>query len=321
MKVGILGAGSIAGTMAETVNKMRGVELYAVGSRTVEKAKTFAERFNIPKYYGSYEQLAADNNIDLMYIATPHSNHYENSMLCLKNGRNVLCEKAFTANAKQAKEVIGYAREHSIFISEAIWTRFMPMRSTLDELLASGIIGEISSLTANLGYELSHVERLQKPELAGGALLDLGVYTINFSLMAFGSNIKDIKSSCVKNSYGVDKTNSIILTYEDGKTAILHSNAAAYTDRLGIIYGTKGRIEFQNINNCEGIKVIPINGEVMTFPVPPQITGYEYEVEASLAAIKDGRIETDFMPHEETIRVMEIMDGLRKEWGVIFPFE
>ncbi len=321
MKVGILGAGSIAGTMAETVNKMRGVELYAVGSRTVEKAKAFAERFNIPKYYGSYEQLAADNNIDLMYIATPHSNHYENSMLCLKNGRNVLCEKAFTANAKQAKEVIGYAREHSIFISEAIWTRFMPMRSTLDELLASGIIGEISSLTANLGYELSHVERLQKPELAGGALLDLGVYTINFSLMAFGSNIKDIKSSCVKNSYGVDKTNSIILTYEDGKTAILHSNAAAYTDRLGIIYGTKGRIEFQNINNCEGIKVIPINGEVMTFPVPPQITGYEYEVEASLAAIKDGRIETDFMPHEETIRVMEIMDGLRKEWGVIFPFE
>ncbi len=321
MRIGILGAGSIAEKMAETINKMKGAELYAVGSRTAEKAKAFAERFNIPKYYGSYEQLAADVQIDLMYIATPHSSHYENIMLCLKNGRNVLCEKAFTANAKQAKEVIGYAKEHNIFISEAIWTRFMPMRFTLDELINSGVIGEISSLTANLGYELSHVERLQKPELAGGALLDLGVYTINFALMAFGSNIKNIKSSCVKNSYGVDKTNSIILTYEDGKTAILHSNAAAFTDRLGIIYGTKGRIEFQNINNCEGIRVILNNGEVMTYPAPPQITGYEYEVEASLAAIGDGRIETEFMPHEETVRVMEIMDGLREDWGIVFPFE
>ena len=321
MNLAILGTGSIAGKMADTINQMEHVTLYAVGSRTTEKAEAFAKKWNIPHYYDSYKALVQDDAIDLVYIATPHSRHYEDCMLCLHNGRNVLCEKAFTANANQAKEVLHYADKHGIFITEAIWTRFMPMRSTLDTLIASGVIGEISSLTANLGYELSHKERLQKPELAGGALLDLGVYPINFALMAFGTAICDIQSSCVKNEYGVDKTNSIILTFADGKTAILHSNAAALTDRKGIIYGTKGRIECENINNCEGIQVILNNGESVFYPAPPQISGYEYEVEASIQAIRAGKTQTYFMPHQETIRVMEIMDSLRKKWGIRYPFE
>ncbi|MCM1299688.1 MAG: Gfo/Idh/MocA family oxidoreductase [Firmicutes bacterium] len=321
MNIGILGAGNIARKMAETVSRMENADLYGIASRSFDKAKAFAEEFNIPNCFGSYEELAKDGNVDLVYIATPHSRHYEDCMLCLENRRNVLCEKAFTVNAKQADEVLNYARRRGLFISEAMWTRFMPMRSVLDGIVGSGEIGEISALTANLGYELSHVERLQKPELAGGALLDLGVYTINFALMAFGNNISDIRSSCVKNGYGVDKTNSIIITFADGKTALLHSNAAAATDRLGIIYGTEGRIEFYNINNCEGIKVIPAEGAVTEYKTPAQITGYEYEVEASLKAIGEGKTETPFMPHSETLRVMEIMDSLRKEWGVKYPFE
>lgn len=321
MNIGILGTGGIAHKMAYTLSKMNNVTLTAIGSRSKEKSESFAAEFGVEKAYGSYVELAKDNTLDLIYIATPHSRHFEDCMICLENGRNVLCEKAFTANAAQARQVLKYAEENGLFVSEAIWTRFMPMRYTLDSLIAGGVIGSITSLTANLGYSLAHVERLVKPELAGGALLDLGVYTINFALMTFGSNIKDIRSACVKNEYGVDSYNSIIMTFEYGKTAVLHSNMLANTDRRGIIYGNKGRIEFDNINNCEGISVILNDGSVSRYETPGQITGYEYEVTASLKAISQGKTECAEMPHSETIRVMEIMDGLRSEWGIKYPFE
>lgn len=321
MKIGILGAGLIARKMAATVNGMDGVILGAVASRDEAKARAFAEEFTAEKYYGSYEELAADKNIDLIYVATPHSHHYEHARLCLNAGRNVLCEKAFTANYKQAKELIDLAESKGLYIGEAIWTRYLPMRFTLDEIIASGVIGEISSLTANLGYSIAHVERLRKPELAGGALLDLGVYTINFALMAFGSDVAEITSSCSKNEYGVDTHNTVVFDYTDGRTAILHSNMNANTDLKGIIYGSKGRIEFENINNCEGINVLLNDGTVTRYETPKQITGFEYEVEASLKAIRQGKTECEQMPHSEILRVMKIMDDLRAEWGIKYPFE
>jgi len=321
MKIGILGAGLIARKMAETVNGMDGVFLGAVASRDEAKARAFADEFSAEKYYGSYEELAADEDIDLIYVATPHSHHYEHARLCLSAGRNVLCEKAFTANYKQAKELIDLAESKGLYIGEAIWTRYLPMRFTLDEIIESGVIGEISSLTANLGYSIAHVERLRKPELAGGALLDLGVYTINFALMAFGSDIAGITSSCSKNEYGVDTHNTVILDYTDGRTAILHSNMNSNTDLKGIIYGSKGRIEFENINNCEGINVLLNDGTVTHYETPKQITGFEYEVEASLEAIRQGKTECEQMPHSEILRVMKIMDNLRAEWGIKYPFE
>lgn len=321
MNIGILGAGGIARKMAYTLNQMENVTLMAIGSRSDEKARAFAEEFQIPKAYGSYAALAEDDSLDLVYIATPHSRHDADCMLCLENGRNVLCEKAFTANAAQAERVIAYAEEKGLFLSEAIWTRFMPMRFTLDKIIADGVIGEISSLTANLGYSLHHVERLQRPELAGGALLDLGVYPINFARMVFGGEITDMQSSCIKNAYGVDAVDSMIITFAGHKTAVLHSTMLANTDRRGIIYGEKGRIEFDNINNCEGIRVILNDGTTCRYETPVQISGYEYEVLASVKAISEGRTECLEMPHRETIRVMEIMDQLRKQWGVKYPFE
>ncbi len=321
MKIGILGAGNIARKMAVTVNGMNDVILGAVASRNAEKAKAFAEEFGAEKYYDSYEALALDDGIDLIYIATPHSHHYEHARLCLNAGRNVLCEKAFTANYTQAKELIDLAESKGLYIGEAIWTRYLPMRFKLDEIIASGVIGEISSLTANLGYSIAHVERLQKPELAGGALLDLGVYTINFALMAFGADIAKISSSCMKNEYGVDTHNTVIFDYKDGKTAILHSNMNANTDLKGIIYGSNGRIEFENVNNCEGIDVFLNDGTVTRYETPEQITGFEYQVEASLEAVRKGKTECYQMPHSEILRVMKIMDDLRAEWGIIYPFE
>ena len=321
MKIGILGAGNIARKMAVTINGVDDVTLGAIASRSMEKARAFAEEFSAEKYYDSYEALAADSSIDLVYIATPHSHHYEHALLCLKAGRNVLCEKAFTANYSQAKELIDLAESKNLYIGEAIWTRYLPMRFKLDEIINSGIIGEVSSLTANLGYSIAHVERLVKPELAGGALLDLGVYTINFALMAFGTEIEKISSACTKNEYGVDTHNTVIFEYKDGRTAILHSNMNANTDLKGIIYGSKGRIEFENINNCEGINVYLNDGTSAHYETPIQITGFEYQVAASLEAIKQGRTECDQMPHSEILRVMKIMDNLRAEWGIIYPFE
>ncbi len=321
MNIGILGTGSIAKTMAYTINNMEGVNLYAVASRNIDKAKSFADKFSALKAYGSYEMLAKDESVDLVYIATPHSRHYEDCMMCLEHSRNVICEKAFTANEKQAKEVITFAESKGLFITEAIWTRFLPMRYTLDEILKSGIIGEISYLTANLGYAISHVERLKKPELAGGALLDLGVYPINFALMAFGNDIADIKSTCVKNEYGVDSNNTIIMTYKDGKTALLYSNMNANLDKKGIIYGNKGRIEFLNINNCEGIKIILNDGNIKEYKTPKQITGYEYEIMSAVKAVSEGKTECIEMPHRETLLVMRIMDELRREWKIKYPFE
>ena len=321
MNIGILGAGNIARVMSKTVNLTENVTLAAIGSRSKEKAEDFAREFGIPKAYGSYEELAADDTLDLIYIATPHSRHYEDAKLCLEKGRNVLCEKAFTANGAQARKLFEIADKKGLFISEAIWTRFLPMRSTLDSIIESGVIGSISSLTANLGYSLGNVERLIKPELAGGALLDLGVYTINFALMAFKGKVREIKSTCVKNRYGVDSNNSIIMTFEDGKTAVLHNNALSNTDRRGIIYGDKGRIEFENINCCEGINVILNDRSVTRYERPPLITGFEYELNAAVRAISEGKRECEEMPHSEILKVMDIMDGLRSEWSIRFPFE
>lgn len=321
MNVAILGAGSIARKMAYTVNNMEDVTLYAIGSRDISKAQAFAEEFKIAKAYGSYEELARDEKIDLIYIATPHSRHYEDCMLCLENGRNILCEKPFTVNAAQAEEVLTFAESKGLYAGEAIWTRYLPMRFKLDEILESGAIGNISYLTANLGYAIADVERLKKPELAGGALLDLGVYCINFALMNFRGEISSICSSCVKNEYGVDSHNSVIMDFADGKTALLHSNMNSNTDLRGMIYGDKGRVEFSNINNCEGITVYLNDGTVTHYDTPAQITGFEYEVEASLTAIADGRTECAQMPHSEILRVTRIMDKLRSDWGIKYPFE
>lgn len=321
MRIGILGAGGIARKMAHTVNNMDNMTLAAIGSRNIDKAKEFAQEFSIPTAYGSYEELVADSSLDLIYVATPHSRHYEDALLCLENGRNVLCEKPFTANAKQAEELISLAESKGLFIGEAIWTRYLPMRFTLDELLASGVIGTPSYLTADLGYQINHVERLIKPELAGGALLDLGVYTINFALMAFGNDVKEIISSCNKNEYGVDTNNSIIMNFADGKTAMLHSNLNALTDLRGMIYGDKGRIEFENINNCEGITVYLNDGTVTRYDTPPQITGFEYQVQAAADAIAAGKTECPQMPHSEILRVQRIMTDLRNEWRIHYPFE
>lgn len=322
MNIAILGCGSIAEKMATTLQPLKGITLYAVASRDAQKAQVFADKYGFQYAYGSYTDMLLNPNVELVYIATPHSHHYEHIKLCLRHNKHILCEKAFTANARQAEEVLREAESRGLLLTEAIWTRYMPMRKTINDIVKSGIIGKPTSLSANLGYPLEHVDRLKNPNLCGGALLDLGVYVLNFASMVFGDDIESMAATCIKYHTGVDAQETIMLTYKDGKMATLYVTFLAQTDRRGLINGTNGFIEIENINNYETVTVYNLERRVIAqYAAPAQVTGYEYEVQSAIKAIKEGQIECPEMPHYETLLMMQLMDNIRAAWGIRFPYE
>ncbi len=322
MKVDIIGAGGIAQKMAETLIQMDDLEAYAIASRSPERARAFAKQYGFEKAYDSYEDLVSDPEVDLVYIATPHSHHYEQAKLSLEHGKPVLCEKAFMSNAQQAKEIIALGRSKRLLVAEALWTRYMPSRTMINEIIAEGLIGKASSLTANLGYVVGHVKRLTDLSLAGGALLDLSVYPLNFAMMVFGEDFDSVAGEAFITETGVDAMNSITLKWRDGRMAVLHANMTALTDRLGAVFGDRGFLEVQNINNCEEIRVYNLERKLIKrIEVPQQLTGYEYQLEACRKAILAGEVECAEMPHRSIITVMETMDLLRERWGIRFPWE
>jgi predicted dehydrogenase len=321
-KIGIIGAGWIAEKMAKAITPLKDIEITAISSRSIEKASAFASRHNIPKAYGSYAEMVADPEIDLVYIATPHSHHYEHSMLALENGKPVLVEKAFTANASQAESLIRTAKDKGLFITEAIWTRYMPLSHKVKEIMESGIIGEPRIITATLCYMMENKERIVRADLCGGALLDLGVYALNFARMYFGTDIVRTVSNCHLGPTGMDMHECISLSYADGRMANLQSGALCLNDRQGIISGTEGYIRIDNINCPESIEVWRNYELVQKFEKPANmVNGYEYQVIECKRCIEKGLTESPMMPHEETVSIMKQMDSLRKEWGVIYPFD
>ena len=276
----------------------------------------------MPVAYGSYEELAQDPQVDLIYIASPHSEHHHHAMLCLKHRKALLVEKSFTANAAMAKQVLDYAKEQQTLVTEAIWTRYMPSRAIIAQALKEGKIGTPHSIQANLGYPIAHKERIFKPELAGGALLDLGVYPINFAMMFFGHELATVTGTCVKNELGIDFIDNITLVFKDGKMASLHATAFGPTDRNGIIYGDKGYMVVTNINNPEKVEIFDTDHKLVEeLPLPQQVSGYEYQVIDCLEALKAGKLECDAMSHQETLEVMHVMDQLRQQWDITYPFE
>lgn len=322
MKIGILGAGSIAGEMAKTIQGVEKAEAWVVASRDLSRAQAFASRWGFEKAYGSYEEMVNDPQVELVYIATPHSHHAQHAKLCLEHGKHVLCEKAFTANADQAKEIIALAEEKGLLLAEAIWTRYMPLGLQIRKMLDEGVIGEPRMLTANLSYPIAHKERIRRPELAGGALLDIGIYPLTFASMMFGDEIERIESSALVTEEGVDCTENIVLIYKDGRMASLQATTRGISDRMGMITGSRGYMIVENINNFQRADVYDQNRSlVQSVPCPPQITGYEYELEAAIEAAEAGLCQCSQMPHSQSIYMMELMDGLRKQWGVKFPFE
>lgn len=346
MKFAILGCGYIADKMATAVKtletKNMGVELYAVAARNLGKAQTFASQHGAPRAYGSYEELATDSEVELIYIATPHSHHYEHAKLCISAGRNILVEKAFCANAKQATEIIAMAHDKGVFLSEAMWTRFLPAVQILKQWIAAGRIGDVQSIEADFSQPLTHVERLMNPALAGGALLDLGIYSLTFADLFlndeckdatvncasenrnfnYGAPIASIDARCIKTETGVDATDWISITYQNGKKAYLKCSITSPWHNEGIIYGTKGNIRVVNLNDMEELQIFDASGNLVESVKPERICNcYEYEVLACKNAIETSKSECHEMPHSKTMELMELMDSLRDRFGVSFPFE
>lgn len=323
MNVAILGAGNIACKMAEAINGLDdSVRAYAVASRDLEKAQRFREKWGFEKAYGSYEQMLSDPEVDLVYVATPHSFHLSHARRCIDFGKPVLLEKPMTVSADQARELFAYAEEKNVFITEAIWPRYMPSREIIRQLLDSGVIGTPHMIMADLSYPISHVPRMTTPALAGGSLLDIGIYCLNFASMVFGDDIADIRGTCTYCDTGVDCQDSITLTYRDGRIAVLTCSMMAASHRMGIVYGSRGYLHCTNINNVEKIEVFDQDHAlVQTVQVPPQINGYEYELLACRRELARGGKACEEMPHEETIRMLQWMDKLRADWGIRYPFE
>ena len=322
LRVGIIGTGWIAEKAAITLAGLTMCEAYAVGSRTLEKADEFARKWDVKKAYGSYAELMADPDVDLVYVGTPHSHHYDVTREALLAGKPCLVEKAFMANRREAKEIIDLAHEQKVFLAEAIWTRYQPVVNMVRELIDSGRIGTPRLLTATLGYSMGDKPRIMRADLCGGALLDLGVYALNFVRMFFPADIVSIDSQCVKSTTGMDLTNAITLVLADGMLCNLQSSAACVGDNIGVIAGTEGNLIIDNINNPQTITVNgPDRTYIETIRVPKQITGYEYQFVACRQALIDGLLEPLEMPHKETLYIMELMDGLRQKWGVRYPMD
>jgi len=321
-KIGIAGTGWIAEKAAITLNGLSGLQCYAIASRSREKAEAFARRWGVEKAYGSYTAMLEDPDVDLVYVATPHSHHFDITRRALETGRPCLVEKAFMANLNQAKAIVDLARRRKVFLAEAIWTRYQPVVERVRTLIREGRIGEPRLITATLGYSMGDKERIMRADLCGGALLDLGVYALNFVRMFCDRPIVSIGSQCVKTRTGMDWSNAISIVLEGGILANVQSSACCVGDNIGVIAGTEGNLVLDNINNPQSIR---INGPDRVFleeqKVPPQITGYEYEFMACRDALSAGLLEPPQMPLEETLYIMELMDGLRARWGVRYPMD
>ena len=263
-----------------------------------------------------------DPLVDLVYIATPHSHHYDHAMLAVSHHKAVLVEKAFTANARQCEALLAAAQSEGVFLTEAIWTRYMPLSMKVIELMNSGVIGEPRVLTATLCYSMEHKERIVRPDLCGGALLDLGVYVLNFARMYFGTDITRTVTNCLMGPTGVDLHESISLTYRDGKMANLQAGALCLNDRQGIISGTEGYIRVDNVN-CPELVEVYRNYELVESHSRPadMVTGYEYQVKESRRCMEAGLLESPMMPHAETLAIMRQMDNMRQEWGVHYSMD
>lgn len=322
MNIGIIGAGRIVNIVVQALQALPQTNCYAIASRDLGRAQEYAQKYGFEKAYGSYEEMLRDHNVELVYIATPHSHHYEHMMMCIEHGKPILCEKAFTLNADQARKVQAAAKEKGVYVAEAIWPRYMPSRKMINDVIESGVIGKVNTLTANLSYKIDDKERIVTPELAGGALLDIGVYGINFTLMHFGWDVERVESSVKMTDAGVDAMETITVFYKDGRMAVLTHSIYARSDRKGIIHGEKGYIVVENINNPQSISVFDDNDQLLAhYDVPEQINGYEYEFIESVECVSAGKIESDSMPMDDSIFMMEIMDSLRKSWGLVYPQE
>lgn len=321
---GILATGKIAETVAKAMKFMENseennMELLAAASRSSDKAENFAKRHGIKRAYSSYEELVSDPDIDVVYIATPMSCHFENTKLCLNAGKHVLCEKSVTLNASEFKELMDLAKEKKLFLMEAMWTKCQPAFRKAKEWVESGKIGKIKMIKADFSNAVPYDEndRLFIKELGGGAILDLGVYPITFVSAFLGTHPEEIHTYSHLGKTNVDFDDSIILKYKDAY-GITFCGFDFEDENKAIIVGDKGRIVMGNWFHCTAETTLYDDmGNVLDKQVLPfKFNGYEYEIEEVNKCIREGRLESDIIPHSDTLDIMKIMETCLKQAGV-----
>lgn len=323
IRVGILGPGNIVRRVMTDFHRAERVVLSAVASRDGEKAQKAARAYGAPLAFDSYEAMARSDQVDLVYLATPHSLHYEQAMMCMKNGKHVLCEKPMVVNEAQALSMAQCARENGVFLMEAMWSRFFPAAHKLRALLEAGAIGDIWHITANFssrsGYDPA--SRLYRMDLAGGALLDIGVYPLMAVTGILGWNPQRVQGLCVRHACGVDVHESVQLQYESGATAQIFSGLMAPSDQKLTVFGSKGRIEMPGFWHPVSLSLFETGKEEERFAFPAENEGFYHEFDHAAQCIEQGLIESPLMTHAESAAVARITEGLRREWGVLYPGE
>ena len=320
---GILGTGGIAQAFTRDLSYFNNHIVQAVGSRSLEKATDFALEFPGCTPYGSYEELVADPMIDAVYVATPHPHHAANTILALNAGKPVLCEKPFAVNATQVRAMVAASIDNDVALLEAMWTRFLPHISKVREILASGVIGEVVNIEADHGQYLMGlgIPRLIEPELAGGALLDLGIYPISFAHMILGKPTK-ITATGVLTDKGVDGQTSAIFDYESGAQAVLTTTMITQTPCRATIAGTLGRIEIdRTFYSPTEMRVVTLDGTVTEYPNNYQGHGLREQAAELERMVHGNEIESQILTHQMSIEVMESLDEIRKQIGLRYPFE
>lgn len=319
---GIIGTGGIAQTFAEDLKRLDGHVVAAVGSRTLTSAQNFAKQFSDAVAYGSYEELVAAD-VDAVYVATPHPMHYENTLLAMRAGKPVLCEKAFTVNAKEARALVAFAQEQKIPLMEAMWSRFLPHMQLVKEIVSSGVLGEITNIVADHGQFIPYerAARLWEPELGGGALLDLGIYPLTLAHLILGSPIS-IHAEATLTEKKVDLNTSMMLRYASGAHALLSCTMASRGSVSAMIAGDRARIEIDgSFYAPTSFRVITRDGEVTEYPNKYEGHGLREEAAEFARVVRSGEIESPLMPHSTSIELMEMMDSIRAQIGVKYPNE
>ena len=325
MKWGILATGTIAAKFAKTVAEMRSGDekVVAVGSRDAKRAQEFADTHGIEKAYGSYEELAADPEVEAVYIATPNSMHFSNAMLCLKNGKHVLCEKPFTTNAGESESLYREADERGLFIMEAFWIRFLPLYEKLLRIIETKELGELRHVRCDYGFIAKGARRERKfrSELGGGALLDIGIYNLGFLHMLMGAVPETMNSEVHLNEYGTDDFSVLQFKYPGGQTAHSVQSIGLQMERQAALYFDKAAVYLPDFQMAASMTIKPVEGEAYTIECPFEINGFEYEIREVTRCVRAGKTRSEIFRPEDSVAVLRLMDEIRRSWNMKFSFE
>lgn len=317
---GILGTGQIARALAFALQEVAGAKLVAVGSRGSAGAEKFGREFGVARCHASYQALADDPEVDVVYIATPHAMHAENALMCLNGGKHVLCEKAFAMNRREAVEVVELARRKGLFLMEAMWSRFLPAIGEVKRIIASGEIGQVAQIQSDFGFApaVGPEHRLRNRELGGGALLDIGIYPLSLSAFFLGP-VESVQAIAEIGPTGVDEQTAFSLRHQGGGVSSCLCSTRAHSPTEMTISGALGHIRIHNrFFQAQTLTIETVDGKARTVEFPHIGSGYAYEVVEVMRCLRAGLAESPLMPPDETLALMGILDTIRAQIGLAY---